>query len=278
LRIPIISPPLAEQQRIASFLDEKTAGLQRAVAQKRRMVALLRERKQILIQQAVTQGLNPKAPKKDSQLDWLGSIPKHWEVKRLKYVAGINKKTIPENTSKSFRFEYVDIGSVSYENGIEKTESFSFGKAPSRARRLANEGDTVISTVRTYLKAIDFIDSQKAKYVYSTGFAVLKPKKEVIAEKFLLHFVRSLPFTEQVTVSSTGMSYPAINSTDLGKLFIVLPPLVEQAEIVAHLEAVVAKTDKAIALQEQQIAQFLEYEQVLIDNAVRGVLIMNGEL
>jgi type I restriction enzyme S subunit len=204
---------------------------------------------------------------KDSGVEWLGEIPTGWSAQRLKFIANINADSLPENTSGGFEFDYVDIGSISYENGIESTEHFTFSNAPSRARRLAKNGDTVISTVRTYLKAIDLITPDKSGLVFSTGFAVLNPRKNVIPS-FLLHFVRSSPFTKQVELSSKGMSYPAINSTDLSCLLIFLPSLPEQTAIAAFLDEKTAKIDTAIAQKEQMISLLKERKQILIQNAV----------
>lgn len=263
-------PPLPEQTAIAAFLDDKTAKIDRAIAHKEKMISLLKERKQIIIQNAVTKGLDPNAKMKHSGVEWIGEIPEGWEVKRLKFVSKININSLPENTPNTFSFNYVDIGSVSFENGIERTEYFEFKNAPSRARRIAKKGNTVISTVRTYLKAIDYISKDKAEFIYSTGFAVLEPIG--LINEFLYHFVRSNAFTEQVTVDSKGMSYPAINSTDLSRLFLAIPPIQEQTAIVAHIETQSAKIDKAIKLQEQQIEKLKELKSTLIDSAVTGKL------
>ena len=96
---------------------------------------------------------------KPSGIGWLGDIPESWKVKPLKYLAECNRRVLLENTRPDYRFRYVDIGSVSYENGIEEYQEMVFEDAPSRARRLVNLGDTIISTVRTYLKAIALFDT-----------------------------------------------------------------------------------------------------------------------
>lgn len=264
----ICVPPLEEQKQIATFLDNKTAKIDQAIAQKEKLITLLKERKQIMIQNAVTKGLDPDAEMKDSGVEWIGEIPVGWEVKALKHIAVINKQSLPENTRKDFVFDYVDIGSVSFSNGIENTERFSFKKSPSRARRIAYSGNTIISTVRTYLKAIDYVSKEKSSFIYSTGFAILQAN--AISDKFLYHFVRSDAFTEQVTVNSTGMSYPAINSTELGKLWLAIPPRARQNLIVTYIETQSTKIDKAIALQQKQIDKLKEYKAVLIDSAVTG--------
>jgi type I restriction enzyme, S subunit len=264
-------PPLSEQTAIAQFLDDKTTKIDEAIAIKEKQISLLKERKQILIHRAVTRGLDDTVKLKDSGVEWIGEIPEHWEVKRLKHVCIINRNSLPETTKKDFKFRYVDIGSVSLEEGIVETEEYSFKNSPSRARRIAKPGDTIISTVRTYLKAIDFVNKEKAQYVYSTGFAVLAPESSIYPE-FLANFVRSNAFTEQVTINSKGMSYPAINSTDLSRLFVVHSNIKEQKEISAYIETASKKIETAITLKQQEIEKLKEYKSSLINSAVTGKL------
>src|SRR5690606_30157600 len=85
-QVPTILPLPAEQTRIAQFLDRKTAQIDKAIAQKERLIELLKERRQILIHNAVTKGLNPNVKMKDSGVEWIGEIPEHWEVRRIKHV------------------------------------------------------------------------------------------------------------------------------------------------------------------------------------------------
>ncbi|WP_233897723.1 restriction endonuclease subunit S [Tenacibaculum piscium] len=262
-------PPLSEQTKIAEFLDDKTKKIDEAIAIKSQQINLLKERKQILIHKAVTRGLDTNVKLKNSGVEWIGEIPVGWEVKRLKYVCFINRNSLPETTKKDFTFKYVDIGSVNLEKGILETEEYLFKKSPSRARRITKSGDTIISTVRTYLKAIDFINEEKSKFIYSTGFAILEPKSFMFPE-FLANFVRSDAFTEQVTINSKGMSYPAINSTDLSKLFIVHPNLKEQKEISSYIEKSSEKIARAIGLKSEEISTLKEYKSSLINSVVTG--------
>ena len=267
IKIPI--PPLSEQQKIAQFLDDKTAKIDQAVDLAEKQIALLKEHKQILIQNAVTRGLNPDAPLKDSGVEWIGQVPEHWEVKKLKFVSKINQHTLPENTNGSLSIKYVDIGSVSFENGIEKVENFSFKNAPSRARRLANRGNIVVSTVRTYLKAITMVKEEHQDCIFSTGFAVITSNK-CLEDNFFELYAKSDAFTEQVSVFSKGMSYPAINSTDLSNLWITVPPISEQQKIADYLEIQVSKINQAIALKTAHIEKLKEYKSVLINDVVTG--------
>lgn len=262
-------PSYPEQQKIAQFLDDKTAKIDQAVALAEKQIALLKEHKQILIQNAVTRGLNPDVPLKDSGVEWIGQVPEHWDVKKLKFVSKINQHTLPENTNGSLSIKYVDIGSVSFENGIEKVENFSFKNAPSRARRLAHRGDIVVSTVRTYLKAITMVKEEHQDCIFSTGFAVITSNK-CLEDNFFELYAKSDAFTEQVSVFSKGMSYPAINSTDLSNLWITVPPISEQQKIADYLEIQVSKINQAIALKTAHIEKLKEYKSVLINDVVTG--------
>jgi len=262
-------PTLEEQEAIAKFLDEKTVQIDEAIGIKERQIALLKERKQIIIQNAVTKGLNPNAPMKDSGVDWIGDIPSHWEVRKLKHLSKINRSALSENTAKDFQFDYVDISNVTFENGIENADTYTFSNAPSRARRIAKAGDTIVSTVRTYLKAIDYINDEKCHYIFSTGFAVVEPRNFVHPE-YLTRFISSNAFTNQVDTEAKGVSYPAINSTELGNLSIALPPMNEMREITGYINLHMAQMNTAIEKQKQQIINLREYKASLINSAVTG--------
>ena len=113
---------------------------------------------------------------RDSGVEWIGEVPAGWEVKSLKFTATINDDTLLENTDPDFEFDYVDIGSVDYVEGISSKETMIFENAPSRARRIVKSGDTIVSTVRTYLRAIASIGEFDKPLIVSTGFAVVRPK------------------------------------------------------------------------------------------------------
>lgn len=275
LTLPL--PNYDQQTLIANFLDQKTAQIDAAIAIKEQQIELLKERKQIIIQQAVTQGLDPNVPMKDSGVEWIGQIPEHWEVKKLKFCTYINLNTLPENTSSKLTMRYVDIGSVTFEDGITKTEKIFFGQAPSRARRLAKYGDTVVSTVRTYLKAIAFIKNEYSDCVFSTGFSILTPKS-VLYPAFLAEFVKSNAFIKQVDLVAKGMSYPAINSTELANLYVVLPPKPEQIIISKLISTQVAYIEKSELMLNLQINKFKEYKTTLINSAVTGKIKITPEM
>jgi len=143
---------------------------------------------------------------KDTGVEWLGEIPEHWNVIRLKYAASINDETLSENTDPDFEFLYVDIGSVDSVKGIQEKDFMRFETSPSRARRIVSEGDVIVSTVRTYLRAIAPIDEVDGNLIVSTGFAVIRPKN-IIKSKFAAYALRAPYFVDCVVANSVGVSY-----------------------------------------------------------------------
>ena len=106
---------------------------------------------------------------KPSGVEWLGEIPEHWEVRKLKLCSRCNSGTLPENTNPNYEIEYLDIGNVDSEGNILATENYYFADAPSRARRIPKSTDTIISTVRTYLKAIVYLENMPKNFMVVAG-------------------------------------------------------------------------------------------------------------
>ena len=207
---------------------------------------------------------------RDSGVEWLGEVPELWEVKPLKYLASINDKTLPETTEPDFELEYVDIGGVSFGKGITATEKMVFENAPSRARRVVKHGDTIVSTVRTYLRAISPINSPPGNLVVSTGFAVVRPRK--IEPGFLAYAMQELSFVESVVARSVGVSYPAVNASDIGDISIPQPKPDEQRAIADFLDAQTAKLDALMDKKRALIEKLKEKRSALISRAVtRGL-------
>ena len=211
---------------------------------------------------------------KDSGVEWIGEIPEHWDVDCLKHNVILNAKTLTDTTDNDYEFYYVDIGSVSLENGIEKYEHMSFEDAPSRARRVVKKDDVIISTVRTYLKAIAIIPD-KEDIIVSTGFAVLTPNK--IDSRYLGYMVKTEYFTNLVSAHSVGVSYPAINSTDLVNLDILIPPNNEQKQIADYLDNEVSNINDIITKVTENINLLEEYKTSLIHHVVTGKIDVRGE-
>jgi len=207
---------------------------------------------------------------KPSGIAWLGDVPEHWEVKRLKYSASINDEALPETTPPDFEFEYVDISSVNAVDGIKTKEQFVFEDAPSRARRKVRRGDTIVSTVRTYLRAIAPIKDQQEKLIVSTGFAVVRPRK--VYPEYLAYALRESSFVETVVSRSVGVSYPAVNASEVGRIAIPLPYPGEQQAIATFLGRETSRIDTLVAKKRELIERLKEKRTALISQTVtRGL-------
>ncbi len=226
------------------------------------------------------QGLAGKYPPypeyKDSGVEWLQLCPSSWETKALKYIVSCNDEVLSESTDPDMEFEYIDIGGVSSSEGITRTESMRFSGAPSRARRIVRQGDIIVSTVRTYLEAIAPISLEFDGKIASTGFAVLRPK--YLLSGFAKYALRARHFIDSVVARSTGVSYPAINSSELIDIKIVVPSLKEQQTIASFLDYETARIDRLIAQQQRLIELLKEKRQAVISHAVTKGLNPNAPM
>lgn len=204
---------------------------------------------------------------KDSGVDWIGTIPVGWDLKRVQDLATYNDDVVDEITHKKREIKYVDISSV---NAVTNTYSFEdmlFDNAPSRAKRTTKSGDTIFSTVRPYLKAVATLHNPEPNLVVSTGFAVARPKKKTNAN-FLGYLLRNETFINEVSANSVGASYPAINASDLFKIKTPFPDINTQAAIANFLDGKVAKIEALVEIKRRQIELLAERKQILIQNAV----------
>ncbi|SDW84084.1 restriction endonuclease subunit S [Tepidimicrobium xylanilyticum] len=268
-KIRVLFPPSDEQKAIANFLDQKTAEIDDLIADKEKLIELLQEKRQAIITEAVTKGLNPNVRMKDSGIEWIGEIPEHWILSKIKYVSLINNKTLSESTDDDYEIDYIDISSVTSIGEIDGIQRLNFKDAPSRARRILSKGDTIVSTVRTYLKAIAFIENVQSNLICSTGFAVLTPLSKVVP-KYLFYLMRSEKYVNEIVRRSVGVSYPAINASDIGALECAIPNKDEQKYIVEYLDNCTTQIDQLVNDIQTQIQKLKEYRQSLISEAVTG--------
>ena len=213
----------------------------------------------------------PPYPKyRPSGVEWIGDVPEHWEVKRLKYSASINDEVLAETTDPDLELSYVDIGSVHPVNGITSTEEMVFEDAPSRARRIVRDGDTIVSTVRTYLRAIAPVHDPAPNTIVSTGFAVVRPRS--VSPRFMSFALSEPGFIEAIVARSVGVSYPAVNASEIGMLPIPIPETAEQQAIADFLDHGTAKIDTLIAKQRTMIERLKEKRAALVTRTVtRGL-------
>lgn len=265
--IPFFIPPADEQAQIVRYLDAMTAKINKLIRAKKRQIALFQEQKQAIINQAVTRGLDPDVELKDSGQRGSNS---GWIEKPLKYFVKSNLNSLSQTTNKNFQFHYLDISSVGFGYIKTQPESMFFADAPSRARRIVEYGDTIISTVRTYLRSMCFIDSSLKDCIVSTGFCVLHPSKDIIPE-ILWYFLSADSFVNLVIKNSIGVSYPAIAESRLLSIKIQLPLCKnEQKNIIGFIESSTNKINQAQKALRNGIEILQEYKNTLIAAIVTG--------
>jgi len=203
---------------------------------------------------------------KDSGVAWLGEVPEHWRVQSVKTVATCNDDVLEETTAIDYEISYVEISGVDASKGITEISPIAFGNAPSRARRRVKNGDILVSTVRTYLRAIAPVNNPPANMIVSTGFAVIRPSD--IESHFLGFIFQAEYLIAEIISHSAGVSYPAINSSELMRLKIPIPQQEEQSAIATFLSRETAKIDELIAEQQRLIELLKEKRQAVISHAV----------
>ena len=219
--------------------------------------------------------LKPYPKYKHSGIQWIEEIPEGWEVHKLKYKTIINKKKLEDDVNPNYVINYLDISNVDSDGNILDIEEQIFEDAPSRARRIPGSGDTILSTVRTYLKAIAYLENIPDNLIVSTGFAVLEPIKP-INSKYFFYSTSSEVFIQNVIAYSKGVAYPAINPPELGQIPIIMPTLPEQITIVNFLDKATARIDKTIQKIEGKIEFLKEYKKSLIHHTVTGKIDVRG--
>ncbi|MFG1268951.1 restriction endonuclease subunit S [Xanthobacter sp. DSM 14520] len=203
---------------------------------------------------------------KSSGDTWLDQIPSHWQCLRLKTIATCNDEVLNESTPPEADLCYVEISDVAYGRGIIGDTQVQFATAPSRARRLVRDGDIIISTVRTYLKAIAIIKSRPDNLVVSTGFAVVRPLK--VASSYLGYALLAEYLIAEIISRSTGVSYPGINASEIMTLRVAVPSIPEQHAIAAFLDRETTKIDALVAEQERLIELLAAKRRAIISHAV----------
>ncbi|MBC7932022.1 MAG: restriction endonuclease subunit S [Rubrivivax sp.] len=249
-RQPISVPPLLEQTKIAAIL----LTWETAIEHNEKLIAAKDKHKYSLMQQLLT-------GKKRFQ----GFTGQEWKQVYLVDICKINDRTLSEKTHPDYEFTYLDISSVDKGKVSLSESQICFSNAPSRARRVIQKNDVIMSTVRPNLQSFAFINDEVQDLIGSTGFAVLTAN-ESVDPRFIYHNLFSDGFTEQIKAFITGSSYPAINPSQVSALKLLLPPLEEQRCIASVLET----CDQEIGLLRKQLAALKRQKRGLMQKLLTG--------
>lgn len=268
-RTPIFIPPLSEQQKIAQFLDDKTAKIDQAVDLAEKQIALLKEHKQILIQNAVTRGLNPDVPLKDSGVEWIGQVPEHWEVKKITHIfPNIGSGTTPNSSDPNF-----------YEGNINwlQTGDLTDGYIYKTSKTITHKALKTYSTLKIYPKnslviamygaTIGKVGLLQIETTTNQACCVLSAALN-IEMKFIFYLFQGIK--ESLVAMSYGGGQPNISQEKIKSLKLPFPNMSEQQRIADYLDTQTAKIDQAIALKTVHIEKLKEYKSVLINDVVTG--------
>jgi len=246
--LPIIYPPIEEQEAIANFLDDKTAKIDALVQTKEQQIEKLKELRQAKIHQAVTKGLDANAPTKNSGVEWIGEIPAHWRVKKVKHLAYIKSGEAIINS------QLKDIGKYEVFGGN--------GLMGYYDKYNVNGKNLIIGRVGALCGNVRYIEDKKW---ISDNALILK----LINEKYY-RFIDIALRAGDLNKLNTSNAQPLITGTKVLNFSISFPPIQEQEQIVAYLDEVTGKIDQAIAQKQEQITKLKAYRQSLINDVVTG--------
>ena len=271
----LLLPPKSEQIAIANFLDEKVGKIDAAIAQKERLIELLNERKQIIIQNAVTKGLNPKAPMRDSGIEWIGEIPEHWEVKRLCRIFDKVQTGTTPGTSNSRFFD----GDISWYNPSDLNELYPRKSAKTISNLALKRGEAklfpsdsvMIVGIGATCGKTAYLSQEASFNQQITGF---HSSSEM--NLFCMHSIKCFSAVMLKTASFTTL--PILNNQFFHDFEIPIPPHSEQEGISKYIDAQSLKFGEALEKAYEAIEKLKEYKATLINSAVTGKIMVTRSL
>ncbi|MFC5732552.1 restriction endonuclease subunit S [Cytobacillus gottheilii] len=274
LSMPV--PPNQEQNNIVCFLDNKTSEIDSLIANKEKLIELLEEKRQATITEVVTKGLNPDVNMKDSNVDFIGQIPEHWELKKMKNLSqiessNVDKKTV-ENETPVLLCNYVDV----YYND-EITNKIEFMKATAKPEQIKNftlkKNDVIItkdSESPLDIAIPTWVGEDLDGVLCGYHLALLRPKESVLNGLYLFYLLKSSQIREQFYSRANGVTRYGLSKEAIKNGLFPCPPLEEQLSIGAYLYEANNEISNGIVLIKDQINKLKEYRQSLIYEAVTG--------
>jgi len=267
LLIPL--PTLDEQAAIARFLDWANGRLERTIRAKRQLIALLNEQKQAIIHRAITQGLDPTAPLKPSGVDWIGTIPEHWKLKRFKYLTKIASGQVDPRVSPYREMVLIAPNHIQKATGKLLMEETADEQGADSGKYLVKAGEIVYSKIRPNL--------QKATIALrdclcSADMYAIQPHPSEMEPEYLLALMLSRPFTQYVVDSSMRVAMPKVNRDALSNAWLWYPDVAEQHQILSSIRHEISSFDTSITQATREIDLIREYRTRLVADVVTGQL------
>ena len=267
-------PHQSEQIAIASFLDQETSRIDTLISEKERLISLLQEYRQALISHAVTKGLDPKVKMKDSGVEWLGEVPEHWEVKRLKHIANVRLSNVDKHTVEGQKVvrlcNYLDV--YNHRNITSKIDFMSATASDEQIERLSLQKDDVIITKDSEDPSDIGIPALVAEDIFGLvcGYhlAILRPTAS--NGEYLYYLLQSTFVRSAFEIVATGMTRYALGKYSIENLAFALPNQSEQTSISSFLDRKTSHIDTLISKAQKFIDLLKEYRSSLITAAVTG--------
>ena len=270
LFIPL--PPLPEQRAIADYLDHETSTIDALIAEKEHLLSLLAEKRRALITQAVTRGLNTNVPMRDSGVEWLGEIPRHWEVERLRYLAsepfmyGANEAAL--ETDPSFP-RFVRITDIS-EDGSLRSETFKSLPSEIAEPYLLREGDVLLARSGATVGKTLIYRKEWGKACFAGYLIRLRCNRDLLLPDFLFAFTQSHIYWSQIRGGTIQATIQNFSAEKYGEILLPLPPPTEQHSIVVYLDGETAKIDELSSTVKKNVKLLQERRAALISAVVTG--------
>jgi type I restriction enzyme S subunit len=271
-RLKLPYPPPPEQQQIAAFLDWKTGQIDALIARKKELLEKLKEKRIAVITQAVTKGLNPAAPMRDSGIPWLGQVPQHWQVKKFSYFSRVVRGASPRPAGDPTYFNgdhipWITVGEITRDELIylESTETMLTEEGAQNSR-IMTAGTLVVTNSGATLGVPKILSITGCA---NDGVVAFEDLAENADKVFLYFFLRSQ--TEELRERmKQGGGQPNLNTDIIKALSVPFPPLDEQTRIAKHLRGETAKIDKMTDKVAEAIDRLTEYRTALITAATTG--------
>jgi type I restriction enzyme, S subunit len=280
LDAPMLIPSPTEQPAIVRFLNWANGRLARAIRAKQRVIALLNEQKQAIIERAVTRGLDPSVSLKRSRAPWLGDLPKHWEERRLKHcITRVEQGWSPQCDAQPAgdnEWGVLKVGCVNKDSLAEgQNKKLPESLEPDRNLEL-QDGDILVSRANTreLLGLAALAEKPRPRLIVCDKLFRFRTRREFFNSRFLVLSLRAKPSRAQIESSTNGASTSMQNIGQgvLKNLLVAMPPVTEQDEIVAHIAVATEPSRAAISRLEREIDLLREYRTRLVADVVTGKL------